>query len=186
MGIMFLDPRQFPFLADLRADWQAIREECLALADDIYEPWVQREMYSHGWSVYGLVAFGTRIEEALAACPRTAAALATVPHLTTAGFSRMAPGSHIAPHEGWVTTVYRAHLGLVVPGEGALRVGDEIRRWREGEIFVFDDTVEHEAWNHAESDRTVLLFDFSRPGHENAPQDRLPPSVQEHLRRRDR
>jgi beta-hydroxylase len=131
------------------------------------------------------VAFGERVEAALAACPRTAAALAKVPHLTTAGFSRMAPGSHIAPHEGWVSTVYRAHLGLVVPGESALRVGDEIRRWREGEVLVFDDTVEHEAWNHAESDRTVLLFDFSRPGFENAAPDPLPPSVAARLRRGD-
>ena len=63
---------------------------------------VFREMYSHGWSVYGLVAFGERIEPALAACPRTAAAPAKVPHLTTAGFSRMAPGSRMAPQEGWV------------------------------------------------------------------------------------
>ena len=180
---MFLDAEQLPFLAEVRAAWPAIRGECLALADDTYEPWVQREMYSHGWSVYGLIAFGERIEAALEACPRTAAALAKVPHLTTAGFSRMMPGTHIAPHEGWVRTVYSAHLGLVVPGDSALRVGDEIRRWQEGEIFVFDDTVEHEAWNRAESDRTVLLFDFSRPGFEHAPQDRLPPSVEAHLRR---
>jgi beta-hydroxylase len=174
---MFLEQRQFPFLAELRAEWPGIREECLALADDVYEPWVQREMYGKGWNVYGLVAFGERIEAALEACPRTAAALAKVPHLTTAGFSRMAPGTRIKPHRGWVTTVYRAHLALVVPGDCALRVGAETRRWREGETFVFDDTVEHEAWNHASADRTVLLFDFSRPGHENAPQDELPPSV---------
>lgn len=175
---MFIDQRQFPFLAGLRAEWPAIRDECRALAADSYQPWVQRQMYGEGWSVYGLVAFGERIEEALRACPRTAAALGKIPNLTTAGFSRMAPGTRIAPHEGWVTTVYRAHLGLVVPdGDCALRVGDEVRQWREGETFVFDDTVEHEAWNRAQSDRTVLLFDFSRPGQEDAAQDDLPESV---------
>src|SRR5262245_7962432 len=97
---------------------------------------VQREMYGQGWNVYGLIAFGNRIEPALAACPRTAAALQLAPGLTTAGFSRLAPGTHIKPHEGWVTTGYRAHLGLVVPEDGcALRVGDRTRRWDEGDVL---------------------------------------------------
>ena len=73
-------------------------------------------MYGMGWSVYGLVAFGTRIDAALTTCPRTAEALQRVPGLTTAGFSRMAPATRIRPHEGWVTTVYRGHLGLIGAG----------------------------------------------------------------------
>ncbi|MET8463577.1 aspartyl/asparaginyl beta-hydroxylase domain-containing protein [Micromonospora zamorensis] len=51
-----------------------------------------------------------------------------------------------------------------MPQDCALRVGDETRQWREGETFVFDDTVTHEAWNYGTSDRVVLLFDFVRPG----------------------
>ncbi|MGW2625680.1 aspartyl/asparaginyl beta-hydroxylase domain-containing protein [Micromonospora taraxaci] len=183
---MFVNQQQFPFLAELRARWDAIRDECLALPLETYQPWVQREMYGQGWSVYGLVAFGDRIEEALEACPNTASALAKVPHLTTAGFSRMAPGTHIKPHQGWVTTVYRAHLGLVVPQDCALRVGDETRQWREGETFVFDDTATHEAWNYGTSDRVVLLFDFVRPGCKDMPQDEPPASVAGFVRRRGR
>ncbi|WP_231925988.1 aspartyl/asparaginyl beta-hydroxylase domain-containing protein [Micromonospora echinofusca] len=106
-----------------------------------------------------------------------------VPHLTTAGFSRMAPGTRIKPHQGWVTTVYRAHLGLVVPEDCALRVGDETRQWREGKTFVFDDTVTHEAWNYGSSDRVVLLFDFARPGYEDMPQDELPVTLAGFVRR---
>jgi beta-hydroxylase len=140
-------------------------------------------MYGQGWSVYGLVAFGERIEEALDECPNTASALTTVPHLTTAGFSRMVPSTHIKPHQGWVTTVYRAHLGLVVPEGCALRVGDETRQWSEGTTFVFDDTVRDEAWNFGPSDRFVLLFDFARPGCEDMPQDELPASVAGFVRR---
>ena len=96
----------------------------------------------------------------------------------------MAPGSHIAPHHGWVTTVYRAHLGLVVPGKCALRVGDEVRSWQEGEVLVFDDTAEHEAWNRSDHTRTVLLFDFLRPGHQKSAPDEAPPEVREFIRRR--
>lgn len=180
---MFVGTEQFDFVEPLRACWRDVREECLALPRQSFEPWVQREMYGQGWSVYGLVAFGDRIEDALAACPRTAAALDLVPGLTTAGFSRLTPGTHIRPHEGWVTTVYRAHLGLVVPEQGcALRVGDETRAWREGEVLIFDDTTVHEAWNNSDGTRTVLLFDFVRPGHEGVAQDELPAAVREFVR----
>ncbi len=185
MTAVFIDDARFPFLAELGRAWRDIRAECLALDDASFEPWVQREMYGTGWSVYALVAFGTRIDAALANCPRTADALGRVPGLTTAGFSRMVPGTHIRPHEGWVTTVYRAHLGLVVPGgDCALRVGSQTRAWQEGGLLVFDDTVDHEAWNYSATTRTVLLFDFLRPGRTMDEVDDLPPEVAAAVRRR--
>jgi len=181
---MFVDARPFGFVAGLEASWREIRDECLAIPLDAFDPWVQREMYGAGWSVYGLLAFGEPIAPALAHCPRTAAALAAIPGLTTAGFSRLAPGAHIQPHVGWVTTVYRAHLGLVVPDGCALRVGGETRAWREGETMIFDDTMEHEAWNRSTEPRTVLLFDFTRPGCEGLPPDEPPAAVRELVKRR--
>jgi aspartyl/asparaginyl beta-hydroxylase (cupin superfamily) len=184
--LMFLDPRAFDFVAALESEWAAIRDECLALPGDVYEPWVQREMYGEGWSVYGLVAFGTRIEAALAQCPATARAVAAVPGLTTAGFSRLEAGAHIEPHVGWVRTVYRGHLGLVVPEGCALRVGKETRAWRAGETLIFDDTVQHEAWNRSEDGRIVLLFDFVRPGCEGMPQDEPPAEVRRMIGRQGR
>jgi len=78
-------------------------------------------MYGEGWSVYGLIAFGQRLEDALRNCPKTAALPGQVPGLTTAGFSRLAPGAHIKSHIGWVRTVYRLHMGIVVPPDCALR-----------------------------------------------------------------
>ena len=47
----------------------------LALPDDAFDPWVQREMYGKGWTVYGLLAFGEPIPDALARCPHTATVL---------------------------------------------------------------------------------------------------------------
>ena len=69
-------------------------------------------------------------------------------------------------------------------GDCALRVGGQSRRWREGEPFVFDDTVEHEAWNNTGGTRTVLLFDFLRPGRTMADLDEPPPEVAAALHRR--
>ena len=44
------------------------------------------------------------------------------------------------------------------------RVGVETRQWREGEAFVFDDTIEHEAANDSDAPRVVLIFDVWHPG----------------------
>jgi aspartyl/asparaginyl beta-hydroxylase (cupin superfamily) len=181
---MFLDTTAFPFTRALESSWLDILDECRALPRDCFEPWVQREMYGEGWSVYGLVAFGHRLEAALDACPKTARALAAVPGLTTAGFSRMAPGTHITPHVGWVKTVYRLHLGLEVPPDCALRVGTETRSWKPGQCLVFDDTVEHEAWNRSTETRTVLLLDFLRPGVDPAQVDVPPAAVAEAIRKK--
>ena len=182
MGEGFLDPGKFEFVTALESAWTEIRQECLSLPVDRFEPWVQREMYGEGWSVYGLVAFGTRIDGALRACPKTASVLDHVPGLTTAGFSRLSPGAHIQPHSGWVRTVYRLHMGLVVPPNCALRVGNEIRPWQEGRCLVFDDTLEHEAWNRSQESRIVFLLDFLRPGIDAGSVDVAPLEVQKMVR----
>lgn len=174
---MFIDPEQFEFVTYLESNWTRIRDEYLKLPEDVFEPWVQREMYGEGWSVYGFYAFGERIEPALAACPQTALYLSQIPGLTTAGFSRMASQTQIKPHVGWVKSVYRLHLGLVVPESCGLRVGKEVRSWVEGKCLIFDDTVEHEAWNHSNQSRVVLLLDFLRPDVESDT-DTMPVEVQ--------
>ena len=179
---MFVDTGQFEFVSDLEANWREIRAEYLVLPQDSFEPWVQREMYGDGWSVYGFYAFGEKIAPALKSCPKTASVLSKIPGLTTAGFSRLSPQAHIKPHVGWVETVYRAHLGLVVPDGCALRVGSEVRNWTEGKCLIFDDTVEHEAWNKSAQSRTVLLFDFLRPGLNARSVDIPPKEVQNFVR----
>ena len=41
--------------------------------------------------------------------------------------------------------------------------GFEVRVWREGELLIFDDTIEHEARNDSDELRVVLLFDVWNP-----------------------
>jgi beta-hydroxylase len=114
--------------------------------------------------VFGLYAFGKRLEDNCRLCPETVRVVETIPGLTTAGFSRLEPGTHIKPHVGYASNVLRCHLGLVIPPDCALRVGTEVRAWQEGKCMVFDDTTEHEAWNRSEQVRIVLLLDFTRDG----------------------
>jgi beta-hydroxylase len=178
---VFLDPRQFEFVAALEAQWEAIRAEYLALPGDLFDPWVQRYMHGGRWMVFGLYAVGQEIPGACAACPNTAKALRQVPGLSMAGFSRLAPHAHVKPHVGWAASVYRLHLPLVVPPCCRLRVAAETRAWQEGRCLIFNDTVEHEAWNDSDLPRGVLLLDFLRPGMSGTAADHVPEEVQQYV-----
>jgi ornithine lipid ester-linked acyl 2-hydroxylase len=177
---MFLEPDQFDFVAVLEARWEVIRAEYLALPSDSFDPWVQRKMHGGGWTVFGLNALGRPIPAACDLVPHTARTLEQVPGLAMAGFSRLAPRTHVRPHVGWAASVYRLHLALVVPPGCRLRVANETQSWQEGKCLVFDDTVEHEAWNDSDSPRGVLLLDFLRPGLAGSVADHIPEEVQQY------
>lgn len=121
------------------------------------------------WSTLYLWQNGSPVAEHVARCPRTFEAVTRldVPFITTRApsilFSRLSPGARIPPHTGMLNARLICHLPLVVPPGCGFRVGGELREWREGELLVFDDTVEHEAWNEGSEDRILLIFDIWRP-----------------------
>ena len=78
-------------------------------------------------------------------------------------FSLLKPGTHIKPHHGLLNTRLIVHLPLIAPPGCALRVGSQTREWEVGKAFIFDDSIEHEAWNRGQSTRVVLLFEMWRP-----------------------
>ena len=55
------------------------------------------------------------------------------------------------------------HLPLIVPPDCGFRVGSETREWVPGKAWVFDDTIEHEAWNESDVPRGILIFDIWNP-----------------------
>lgn len=161
------DPAEFPLARRLEDDYPSIRQEILAL--QAFQREAEPIARAGEWDVAFLYERGRRNQRNCAACPVTTAAIeahATV--RTMAGLSyvsRMRPGTHIAPHRGPTNLRLRCHLGIVVPdGDCAIRVADETRRWEEGRCLVFDDFLEHEAWNHAGGDRLVLIVDLWHPG----------------------
>jgi beta-hydroxylase len=151
---------RFPFTRVLEQRWEAIRQELLALKEGQFLEWPEKHLYGQGWTVFGLWAYGIKLDKNCRLCPETARALEHVPGLWNAAFSHMQAGTHITPHTGRPEGVLRCHLGLIVPENCAIRVGTETRRWEEGKCMVFDDTVEHEAWNRSDRSRVVLLLDF--------------------------
>jgi ornithine lipid ester-linked acyl 2-hydroxylase len=160
---MFYETNQFEFVNHLELSWLSIKDELTQLHQRDFIPWPEKFLYKQGWDVFGLYAFGKRLDEQCRLCPETTKLVESIPGMTTAGFSSLAPGSHILPHIGYSQAVLRCHLGLIVPDNCALRVGPETRNWQQGKCLVFEDTVEHEAWNYGNLTRIVLLLDFKKP-----------------------
>ena len=176
----FYERDEFPWAAELEAAAPAIRVELASLADDDgFAPYITGDpnrprpvanplLDDPSWSAFYIWRGGVLTPQA-ARVPRTVAALAKLPIPRIAGrspmalFSRLRPGTHIRPHHGMLNTRLICHLPLVVPEACAMRVGDETRAWREGELTIFDDSIEHEAWNRGPATRTVLLFEIWRP-----------------------
>ena len=103
------------------------------------------------------------------AFPKTLAALEAADVVRLEGrpiellFSRLRPGAHIPPHFGTENQRITVHLPLIVPGDCEIRVGSARHAWREGALFAFDDSFEHEAWNRSGKDRVVLIFQAHNP-----------------------
>lgn len=45
-----------------------------------------------------------------------------------------------------------------------------MRDWKMGQAWVFDDTIDHEAWNDADQMRVILIFDIWNPALSEAEQ----------------
>lgn len=164
----------FPWVPALEAAWPAIRAELDAVMqrDEPIPPFqaISPEQAAitqdDRWRTYVLYAYGARATRNCRECPATAAAVERIPGMKSALFSILSPGKHIPPHRGPYKGLLRCHLGLRIPGPpGAarLRVGTTSATWEEGRALIFDDTLEHEAWNDTEEDRVVLFIDFLRP-----------------------
>jgi aspartyl/asparaginyl beta-hydroxylase (cupin superfamily) len=182
-AIQFYDRSEFPWLADLESQTDGIREELLALLrEDAKEfgPYVQHPAgvplnqwaelnFSPRWSAFFLWQDGKRIDAHCARCPRTAAVTESMPLADFPGyapavfFSTLEPHTRIPPHTGVTNARLIVHLPLIVPENTGFRVGNESRAFEAGKAWVFDDTIEHEAWNESDKLRVILIFDIWNP-----------------------
>jgi len=160
---MYKNSQDFSFTKILEDNWLTIRRELEQLSDRSFVEWPEKHLYQDGWDIFGLYAFGMKLDKNCQLCPETAKLVEQIPHLVSAGFSSLKAGTHIKPHTGYPDGVLRCHLGLIVPNDCGLRVGDETCSWQEGKTLIFDDTTEHEAWNRSDQTRIVLLLDFKYP-----------------------
>lgn len=181
--VQFADPAGFEWVPRLRAEFGAMRDEARRLLDGKadFQPYVKANAQRpqgdvHGllenpdWSTLFLWENGAPVDEHIVHCPRIFDAV--MKHVPLCHIGSRAPsvmlsllraGSKIPPHTGMVNCRYICHLPLIVPPDCGFRVGERTINWKEGEVIIFDDTVEHEAWNNSQQDRLVLIFDVWRP-----------------------
>jgi aspartate beta-hydroxylase len=125
--------------------------------------------YAPSWDAYFFYRHGDRYTENCEKCPHTAELLDSIPlvrirdHAPETLFSILRPGTHIMPHCGVTNTRLVTHLPLIVPDDCALRVAGELHEWKQDNCVTFDDTFEHEAWNHSDETRVVLIIDSWNP-----------------------
>ena len=181
-AIPFYDRGLFSWAEEIESRTALIREElggALAQEQD-FAPYIAlepgqpvdqwRELnHSAKWSHYGLWRNGQPNEVHLARCPETRRALEAVDMAAIDGlcpnamFSALAPHTEIPPHTGETNARLVVHLPLIVPESCSYRVGFQHRSWKEGELLVFDDTIEHTARNDSDQLRVVLIFDVWNP-----------------------
>lgn len=178
----FYSARDFDWVENLKSKFNDIRTEAKALLGmpEVFAPYLESKdgsiVNSHvamvdnaDWSAFYFIRDGQNVEAARDLCPVTFKALDDIDLCRTEGgtpsvlFSLLKPGAHIPPHTGMLNCRLICHLPLIVPNNCGLRVGNRTVEWKEGEMLVFDDSIEHEAWNKSEFDRIVLLFDIWRP-----------------------
>ena len=159
--------------SELEAALASQRAELLPYIDyQSHEALAQWRPLNHNpdWSALHLWRQGELVAANAALFPATLKALSALPLPKIPGaspnamFSLLAPHTVIPPHVGVNNARLVCHLPLIVPAGGCwFRVGAERREWREGEAFVFDDTIEHEAANPTGQLRAVLIIDLWHP-----------------------
>ncbi|WP_375391503.1 aspartyl/asparaginyl beta-hydroxylase domain-containing protein [uncultured Sphingomonas sp.] len=182
----YFEKDEFAGIEDLLAETDSIRREFLDLIDakagafgNVYQHADQTDLNAdvRRWSMIPLIRSGRTVDEFADHCPRT---MALVRRLASPAIALIAPsvwfsvlkaGGHIAPHTGITNAHVILHIPLIVPSDCAFRVGGETRQWEIGTPLIFDDTIEHEAWNKSQEDRVVLIADLWRP--ELAPAERM-------------
>jgi aspartate beta-hydroxylase len=179
----FFDRKHFAWFDELEASADVIQTELatlLAAPGDLLRPYVQMDAGtpdnawttldgSLDWAACFLWEYGQPNAPVLDRCPQTAALLDRLPLARIPGrapnafFSMLRPHCHIPPHTGVTNTRAIIHLALDIPTGCGFRVGGETREWVQGQAFAFDDTIEHEAWNHSDQRRAVLILDAWNP-----------------------
>jgi aspartyl/asparaginyl beta-hydroxylase (cupin superfamily) len=179
--IQYYERSDFPWIGEIEAAIPAMRQELERVVEDesAFRPYVEADpnrpqpanhlLGDPSWAAFYLWKSGEPVAENAERCPRTLEALRLAPMPVIKGrspialFSRLRPGAHIKPHNGMLNTRLICHIPLIAPPDCRLRVGNEVREWEEGKALIFDDSIEHEAWNGSDRTRTVLLFEIWRP-----------------------
>ena len=180
--IEFFEREEFPWLAKIEAGTDIIRNEFLQVLHDEkgFIPYLEYPAgqptnqfaelnNSPDWSAFHLCRNGKIQEDNARKCPQTMRLLEHAPQpvqlnrTPSVMFSLLKSHTHIPAHVGVSNVRLVTHIPLIIPEKCGFRVGNQTRDWELGKAMVFDDTLEHEAWNNSDKLRVVLIFDIWHP-----------------------
>jgi hypothetical protein len=187
----FYSLSEFPEFLHLASQFQVIVEELkqnqtwINWGSDDYDPSGHCKFLTGNWTICP-VYFGkynpqmlqvpgmepSKVQELIQSLPerfpKTTNLLKEIKSLNFSAFSRLHPQSNLAPHSHDNPFSLIFHLGLIIP-EGntcGLCVDGKNHIWtKPGDAVIFDDTLEHSAWNNSNEERIVLYIDFHEPEH---------------------
>jgi aspartyl/asparaginyl beta-hydroxylase (cupin superfamily) len=148
-----------------------INDENRSNDQKIFQPWIEHDLYYQsnptGWDIAPFMINKCLIEKNCILAPYLYEIIKTIPFLVSVSYSLLKPNTHIIPHKGYdeySEKILRYHMGMIIPnGDLGIRVANEMKIWKEGESFIFDDYQIHEAWNFTNDNRYVLICDFIEP-----------------------
>jgi len=162
------DPAEFPIVSALEKAFQSIKEEIHDLEASLFFSEAEPIERTGKWEVLFFYERGRRNVMNCARCPTISGILDDYdPMRTLVGSiyaSKLHPNTHVRNHFGPTNVRLRCHLGIQVPdSDCGLLCGGQILRWKAGKCIVFNDALEHEAWNRTETERVVLIVDLWHP-----------------------
>ena len=168
-------------LKSIQGNWKSIREEALDIFNrNLFQKESENLSDMGRWAQYELYRQGRKSERNCKNAPITCGLIDSIPQISKnrrgqVKFSWMEAGTHVHAHSGPTNCRLRAHLGLKIPenisdGEISesstkLRVADKYVTWKDGDMFIFDDSFDHEVWhdNPQKESRLVLILDLWHP-----------------------
>jgi beta-hydroxylase len=168
----FLDNKLFPETKLLEMNWEAIRDEGLALltqgmvkASNKYDDAGFNSFFKKGWTRFYIKWYGYAYPSAIKYCPHTVSLLNQIPSIKAAMFAYLPPGARLVRHRDPYAGSLRYHLGLNTPNSMLCKmvVDNQERYWQDGQSLFFDETYIHYADNQTEQGRLILLCDIERP-----------------------
>jgi hypothetical protein len=77
--------------------------------------------------------------------------------------TRQSTGRHFGPLRITLRVLY--NVNDIDSPDVFIEVGNRVHRWRDGKLFIFDDTLQHQSCNQSDEARYCLFIDILRPSY---------------------
>jgi beta-hydroxylase len=147
----------------IRAEWDAFEaaDGRLPLIEDLFG--TDQGNVGSWWRLGPMISRRRPLPPLADLFPDTVEALLRVPGLLSAVWSVFGPGTELPPHTGENAGSLNFLLGVRCPAGAGHEIEGVAVDLAEGDLVVFDDNLEHAAWNRSDEPRVLVIGDLLRP-----------------------